>query len=786
MRQTVVVVVILSGLAQYPSAQTPRDPSNATTSPITIAGRVVEDQSGQPIRNARVALSPVPRIGPAVTLTDGEGRFVFSVPPWTYTIAASKTGYTLSRTRGAETTAAELRLRRGAVIAGRAVDEFGEPVIAGRVTAELWMGRNSTRAGETETDDRGEYRLSGLPAGRITVAIQTTETVTTLYVNGNSVVNGGRREWKTFYPGVLSSDEAQSLQLDSGEERPGIDFILPADHAAGLGSPRIMVVRSANEAAGSNDTSVVSGRVTTVSGRPLSHVRVDLTRVPRSTAGAPPLLGNIGRNTFSDEDGRFELRDLPAGRARLTVTKPAYSPVSADGTPLDPADAAQLVDLKAGDTRDHVDFTLAHWGAVAGRVFDEYGDPVKGANVQLLQPRYQSGGRRLMGARAGLTDDLGGYRVYGLPPGQYVVSATVGDVIIGGSSADLPGYGRSYFPGTPNADEALVVQVGLSQETFPIDFALSRIRTALVSGVAFNAAGEQSAGGSLTLRPSRRSSSLAGVDMGARVLSGDRFEFPNIPPGDYVIQLYKGRPKPWMEGEFGVLRVPVNGDDVTNLVLQTMPGSTISGRFAFESADRFKRPPRSLEFSPVAVDSDTSPSQVVVAEVDAGWRFEMMGVTGLRRLTLVRPPEGWALKEIRVNGIDATDQPMTFGSRDQSLSDVEVVLTDRVNEIVASMADDKGRPAAGAHLIVFSGDRDKWYPASRFMRKAVAGADGLASIKGLPDGVYHAAAVSRVPADGEEAWQDPEYLTSLLRRVTTVTRQAGQKIPLRLTTKTVD
>src|SRR5262249_53019261 len=153
------------------------------------------------------------------------------------------------------------------------------------------------------------------------------------------------------------------------------------------------------ETTGSSDTSAVRGRVTTVGGRPISHVRVDLATMPRSTAGAPPLLGSIGRNTFSDEDGRFELRDLPAGRARLTVNKPAYSAVSASGTPLDPSDAAQLVDLKAADTRDHVDFTLARWGAVAGRVLDEHGDPLQGANVQLLQLRYQDGGRRLVMAR---------------------------------------------------------------------------------------------------------------------------------------------------------------------------------------------------------------------------------------------------------------------------------------------------------------------------------------------------------------------------------------------------
>jgi hypothetical protein len=40
----------------------------------------------------------------------------------------------------------------------------------------------------------------------------------------------------------------------------------------------------------------------------------------------------------------------------------------------------------------------------------------------------------------------------------------------------------------------------------------------------------------------------------------------------------------------------------------------------------------------------------------------MTGLHGPRRLRVERVPPGWALKEILVNGIDATDRPIAFGS----------------------------------------------------------------------------------------------------------------------------
>ena len=133
-----------------------------------------------------------------------------------------------------------------------------------------------------------------------------------------------------------------------------------------------------------------------------------------------------------------------------------------------------------------------------------------------------------------------------------------------------------------------------------------------------------------------------------------------------------------------------------------------------------------------------------------------------------------------MNGVQVTDRPLPFGKKDQSLTGVEVVLTDRVNEVTATITDDRARPAPGSVLIVFSTDRDRWYPASRFLRKGVAGPEGTATVAGLPPGSYYAAGVSQVPVEGEDAWQDAEFLASLAPRASSGTLGDGQKLLVHL------
>jgi hypothetical protein len=112
---------------------------------------------------------------------------------------------------------------------------------------------------------------------------------------------------------------------------------------------------------------------------------------------------------------------------------------------------------------------------------------------------------------------------------------------------------------------------------------LARAPLVHVTGRAVDAAGKPIQGG-LGLLPSRRSASVADISVGARIDRDGTFEFPNVLPGEYVLQAWKSRKNSSTEGEFASQFVAVNDSNVTGLVVRMSTGSTISGRFTLEGA----------------------------------------------------------------------------------------------------------------------------------------------------------------------------------------------------------
>jgi hypothetical protein len=665
----------------------------------------------------------------------------------------------------------EISLDRGGVIAGRVVDVNGEPVVGARVTAEVPAGSPAAGVGGTAgTDDRGDYRLAGLGRGPFILSVVTAGgQMVTVMPNGGIATSPARIE--TYFPNAARPEDASRIELRAGEERGGVDFLLLIDASGNqpFSTTRLFAGFGQNAtrqgAPAARGRGIVRGRVLTSDGRALPGAQVALVR-----ASAPRDV----RSTRSFTDGAFEFPDLPAGSYRVAASKAGYWRVPSNGSEnaLSRMMSERAIDLPDGGRVDDVEVTLARWSTLSGHISDEYGDPIQGASVQLLQIRYEAGRRRLVGVGpAATTDDLGAYREYALTAGEYIVSASVGDV----GSSDIPGYARSYFPGTPDTGAARFVAVGPSDDVAGIDFSLSRTRTARIAGTILDPDGSPTLGGTVQLLPRWRSASLTTVPVGARLRNG-AFEFPNVPPGQYVVQAYRGRLNGWTEGAFGSLPIAIDGADVADLVVQMTPGSSIDGVVTLDAFGAAGRPPLSgLQITTVPVDFDRSPPNgFAVADLGPDGTFRIAGVNGPRRLDVRRVPAGWTLEAIRAGGVDVTDRVLPFGAPSQSLRNVDVVLTDRTTDLRALVVDGDTRPVPRSSVIVFSTDRSNWYAASRFLRLATAGADGSVAISGLPFGSYYVAAVPRPPSDGPDAWQDPAFLESIISPASSVTLVEGQ------------
>src|SRR5262249_31406932 len=296
----------------------------------------------------------------------------------------------------------------------------------------------------------------------------------------------------------------------------------------------------------------------------------------------------------------------------------------------------------------------------------------------VFEMRFVSGRRQLAGVGGTFalpSNDLGRFRVYGLQPGRYILAADMGAAL---GLDDPTGYATTYFPGPPNPGEAQFIRIGVSEEASNLEFPLVPARTARVAGTTLNANGEPFQG-AIQMRETRRSSAVATDSFGARTWPDGRFEFPAVPPGEYMIDAQSNN-------LHAMQLVNVNGVDIAGLVLQARLGSSMSGRVVFDGGD----PPtsRAVGLALQSADEDLTPfTSGMSSNMNADGTFEFTNVVGPHRLRVMSSPSGWTLKQVLVSGIDATDAVMPFGTRDQSLKNVDVVFTNQITSARGTVVD---------------------------------------------------------------------------------------------------
>jgi uncharacterized protein (DUF2141 family) len=162
------------------------------TGTAMILGQVVTGETGTPVRRARVNLAGQELRGQRATMTDDEGRFVFTLlPAGRYTVNATKAGYVtiaygakapgragtpIQVADGQKLETKAMSLPKGGVVTGTVLDEHGEPAPGTTVRAMRQVIRTGEKrlesAGTDTTDDRGQYRIYGLLPGQFVVYAQ--------------------------------------------------------------------------------------------------------------------------------------------------------------------------------------------------------------------------------------------------------------------------------------------------------------------------------------------------------------------------------------------------------------------------------------------------------------------------------------------------------------------------------------------------------------------------------------------------------------------------------------
>jgi len=186
-----------------------------------------------------------------------------------------------------------------------------------------------------------------------------------------------------------------------------------------------------------------------------------------------------------------------------------------------------------------------------------------------------------------------------------------------------------------------------------------------------------------------------------------------------------------------------------------------------------------VDLSAMPADLDrTANGQSAHARYGDDNRFELVGINGPRRIRTTRMPAGWVMKSVIVSGVDVTDEPLPFGNDDQSLDDVEVVVTNRVTRLSGTIAESRDVTPTDLAVLAFSSRRDEWYLNTRYIRRTVPMPDGRFSFEGLPPGEYFVLAA--YPPDDPGEWRDPDALEKLALQATRARLSEGQQVAVEL------
>jgi Carboxypeptidase regulatory-like domain len=331
-------------------------------------------------------------------------------------------------------------------------------------------------------------------------------------------------------------------------------------------------------------TASISGRVT-IAGKPAANAVITVTETDiKPDAGESGLRIPIQAKTRTDGDGRYLVGGLAEGRYVVSAMLKAF--VTADSSSNSPLN--RWVTLDEGEAREKMDFALIRGGVMTGKIIDDEGAPLVARRVQLYTVDEQGQKGLYQGPfmyEMGETDDRGVYRIYGLPPGRYIISAG-GE---GGGNPTRAGGGKfalTYHPDTTDEKLARVIEIKEGSEVTDIDIRFGSARKTYeaagrvvdrdtgkpVPRINVSGWSRVETGGSSSVFSTTAISDMQGA-----------FKLSGLPPGRYQAEATDGL------GETGyrsdAVDFEITNDNVSSVEVKVFPGASVSGIVIIEGAD---------------------------------------------------------------------------------------------------------------------------------------------------------------------------------------------------------
>jgi protocatechuate 3,4-dioxygenase beta subunit len=512
----------------------------------------------------------------------------------------------------------------------------------------------------------------------------------------------------------------------------------------------------------------ITGMVVKLAGSgPLRKTRVSLQSVDdRSRTVA----------VVTDAGGRFELKGLDPGRYRLRASRLGY--VTYEYGQRKPEDPGAVLTLRPGQEMKDLQFRLIPSAVIAGRILDEDGEPLPGVSVSALREVYAEGKRNLSTKATVETNDLGEYRLFGLAPGRYFVSAVFPHWNRFGAAdnaedptADPQGYAKMYYPGTPDAARANSFSIKAGEEIPSVEILMRQALVYRIRGRVYNQITHKPGIGTNIILTAKTQSHEwdAGYQQVSVQKQDGAFEIPEVMPGSYALTAF------WLdEGKVysTTTSIDVGNADVEGIAVTIAPGVNINGQIIWEGKPSLEKD--ELTVMPRPVDLEIMFRGRV--RVNQGNSFTLKDVgDGTYHALVEGQSKDCYIKDVRYAGSSALDDGFTVVRG--TAGSLEIIISSQGAAVQGSVSDTDGLPVAGVWAVLVPSAPRR--AQNRLYKTQTTDQYGHFILRGIAPGDYQLFSWDEVE-DG--AWEDADFLKPFEEKGEKVTVQEGDSKSVNLTT----
>lgn len=505
-------------------------------------------------------------------------------------------------------------------------------------------------------------------------------------------------------------------------------------------------------------TARLEGRVVnSQTSEPLRKVSVTINSLSRG--------GGTSRQLSTSVDGKFAFDTLPAGSYQITIEKNGFLPQR-----YSPPGRSSTIEVTTGQALTGIDVKLVPQGAIAGKVLDTDNEPMQRVLVSVLKVTAIGGRRRAAITSSATTNDLGDFRIFNLPAGNYLVMATAsgGRGGPGGGFGGPGGFGGgpprgqvlkmapddyvpTFYPGSIDSTTASLIQLPAGGEITGLSFQLGRSATfrvrGKITGVAQTADASRRGGMRVSLLPADRNAVVMnnGMGLSTSVRADGTFELLNVQPAAYQAVIIRSDRR--NEAVLGKSLVTVSSGHMDNVSILCAEPVTLTGIVKSESGKEADLDRVWITLKPL---SGLSMAEVE-AEVNDDWTFKLEGASREPFTLRMTGLADTYIKSVRLDSQDVTLTGVDLSSAATG-SKLEIILGEKAGSVDGTVKEGE-KAAVGRPVTILPDPAQPMQPY--LIKTATTDADGKFHVAGLAPGKYRVYAWTEIMADN---YTDTEFM----------------------------